>query len=69
MTSFFYVVSIATCRSLFKPSVSLLSKQENRAASNFYRTFKVSISFSLVNNGSCKDKNVGTIDNGMTASS
>jgi len=39
----------ATCRPLFKPSVSLLSTyRQSRCVSNFYRTFKVFIWLSLI---------------------
>jgi len=41
MTSFFYVISIATCQPLFKPYI-IVNLQNDWAVSN-YRTFKVLI--------------------------
>ena len=44
-----FLHSTATCRPLFKPSVSLLSTyRQSSCGSNCYRTFKVLIWFSLI---------------------
>ena len=46
----------ATCRPLFKPSVSLLwTYKQSSCVSKFYRNFKVFIWLSLVHPGSIKD--------------
>ena len=49
MTSFFYVVFIATCQPIFKPRVSLLKlTRQSSCGLNFYHTFKVFSWISLI---------------------